>query len=154
MITSDLGDMLGNHNLWAKQTFYEWSAGIPMILVGTRNCPETGFNRIDDHLVCLKDVMPTLLELCLLPVPRLVEGVSMVSGGNRESLRGEFGESDHSSRMVRDRTHKLIYYPTGNAFQLFDLVDDPNEMVDLAGRPDQGERLERLKGILRSELYG
>ena len=31
--TSDHGDMLGNHNMWAKRLFYEYSTNIPMILV-------------------------------------------------------------------------------------------------------------------------
>ena len=32
--TSDHGDMLGNHGMWAKRLFYEYSANIPMILLG------------------------------------------------------------------------------------------------------------------------
>ncbi len=154
MFTSDHGDMLGNHNLWAKQTFYEWSSGIPMVVMGTRNCRKIGFNRTDDRLVCLKDVMPTLLDLCGIGVPETVEGESMVADTGRQTLYGEFGDSGHSSRMLRDRTHKLIYYPFGNVFQLFDLENDPDEMDDLAGNPDQQERLERMQQLLIADLYG
>ncbi len=154
MFTSDHGDMLGNHNLWAKQTFYEWSAGIPMIVMGTRNCRQVGFGRTDDRLVCLKDVMPTLLDLCGIPVPESVEGLSMINGSQRETLYGEFGESGHCSRMVRDRTHKLIYYPTGNTFQLFDIENDPDEMVDLSQDRGQRERIGRLKKLMIDEFYG
>ena len=154
MFTSDHGDMLGNHNLWAKQTFYEWSSGVPMVVMGTRNCRKTGFNRTDDRIVCLKDVMPTLLDLCGIGVPETVEGESMVAGTGRRTLYGEFGDSGHCSRMLRDRTHKLIYYPVGNVFQLFDLESDPDEMDDLAGDPDQQERLERMQQLLIANLYG
>ena len=34
LFTSDHGDMLGNHGLWAKRLYYERSANVPMILVG------------------------------------------------------------------------------------------------------------------------
>ncbi len=37
LFTSDHGDMLGNHGLWAKRTMYEWSNNVPMILVGARD---------------------------------------------------------------------------------------------------------------------
>ena len=154
MFTSDHGDMLGNHNLWAKQTFYEWSSGIPMVLMGTRNCPDTGVNRTDDRLVGLQDVMPTLLDMCEIESPKTVEGRSMVRSEQRDALFGEFGESGHCSRMIRTLTHKLIYYPTGNVFQLFDLVNDPNEMRNIADQPDQSERLQRMKELLMAELYG
>ncbi len=154
MFTSDHGDMLGNHNLWAKQTFYEWSAGVPMVLMGTANCPRVGYDRTDDRLVCLQDVMPTLLDLAGIPIPDSVEGQSMVSDGRRRTLYGEFGEGGHSSRMLRDETHKLIYYPVGNVFHLFDLENDPDEMHDLAGDPGSANRLESMKGQLLDELYG
>ncbi len=154
LFTSDHGDMLGNHDLWAKQTFYEWSAGIPMVLVGTENCRRVGFNRTDDRLVGLQDVMPTLLDLAGIDIPETVEGRSMVSGERREILYGEFGEAGHCSRMLRNGTHKLIYYPVGNVFQLFDLENDPDEMVDLADDPASANILGHLKDRLREELYG
>ncbi|MEJ7669002.1 MAG: sulfatase-like hydrolase/transferase [Casimicrobiaceae bacterium] len=36
MVCSDHGDMLDDFGLWAKRLFYEGSARIPMLLVGTR----------------------------------------------------------------------------------------------------------------------
>lgn len=154
MFTSDHGDMLGNHNLWAKQTFYEWSTAIPMILMGTENCRRVGFNRTDERLVGLKDVMPTLLDLAGIDCPDSVEGLSMVGNEKRETLYGEFGEVGHCSRMIRDDRFKLIYYPVGNAFHLFDLLNDPDEMTDLSDNPEHRDVLERLKGKLVNELYG
>ncbi len=154
MFTSDHGDMLGNHNMWAKQTFYEWSACVPMVLVGTANCRRTGFSRADDRLVGLQDVMPTLLDLAGIDAPESVEGRSMVGGERRETLYGEFGEVGHCSRMLRNETHKLIYYPVGNVFHLFDLENDPDEMTNLADEPASANILEHMKGALMKELYG
>ena len=154
LFTSDHGDMLGKHNLWAKQTFYEWSAGIPMVLVGIENCRQVGFNRTDDRLVGLQDVMPPLLDLAGIDIPESVGGRSMISGERRDTLYGEFGETGHCSRMIRDGTHKLINYPVGNVFQLFDLENDPNEMVDLADDPASADILGHLKDRMLAELYG
>jgi arylsulfatase A-like enzyme len=56
--------------------------------------------------------------------------------------------------MVHDGRHKLIYYPTGHRFQLFDLRNDPNEMHDLSEDPEYADIRERLTGILGRRLYG
>lgn len=154
MFTSDHGDMLGNHNMWAKQTYYEGSANVPMIVVGQAGDEAIGFNRTDDRVTGLQDVMPTLLSMAGLDVPEHVDGRSMMSDAPRDFIYGEFGEEAHSSRMIRDQRYKMIWYPTGNHFQLFDLNEDPKEMVDLGGDPDHAETLERMKGLLKSSLYG
>ncbi|MEM7117673.1 MAG: sulfatase-like hydrolase/transferase [Chloroflexota bacterium] len=154
MFTSDHGDMLGNHGMWAKQVFYENSTNIPMILMGAKDDPRVGLNRTDERLVEIRDVMPTLLDLCNIPIPETVEGLSMLGDEKRDTLYGEYGESSHASRMVRDERYKLIWYPCGNHFQLFDLHEDPNELNDLAYKLETKEIQERLSNILRDELYG
>jgi arylsulfatase A-like enzyme len=152
--TSDHGDMLGNHRMVAKRLFYEASASVPMILLGTTGCDRLREGTVDDRLVGLQDVMPTLLDLCGIPIPDSVDGISMVGNRSREYLYGEIGEDDHASRMIRTDRHKLIYYPVGNHFQLFDLVDDPHETTDLSGQPAGKATVEELSGILVQELYG
>lgn len=154
MFTSDHGDMLGNHNLWAKHTFYEWSAKVPMILMGSAGDSRVGVNRIDDRLVGLQDVMPTLLDLAGIDIPTSVEGLSMVGERRRAHLYGEFGEIDHCSRMIRAGSHKLIYYPVGNRLQLFDLDSDPNELRDLVDDADHGAARDHLVELLIDEMYG
>ena len=56
--------------------------------------------------------------------------------------------------MVRDGRFKLIYYATGNRTQLFDLVEDPYELNDLAASGDYAAVRQRLTDLLCSELYG
>jgi arylsulfatase A-like enzyme len=154
MFTSDHGDMLGNHGMWAKQTFYEGSSNVPMIVVPQAGDTDVGFNRADDRLTGLQDVMPTLLGLAGIEVPEHLDGRSMMVEETREHIYGEFGEEQHASRMIRDERYKLIWYPCGNHAQLFDLVDDPFEMNDLAGNPDHAEVLAGLKDELLGEMYG
>ncbi len=152
--TSDHGDMLGNHGMWAKRLFYDPSANIPMLLVGAAGDPRVGANRVDDRLVGWQDIMPTLLDLAGVEVPETVEGLSMVGSEKREWFYGEVGEDDFATRMIRDDRHKLIYYPIGNQRQLFDLEADQRELTDLAGSPTHQDTLVRLTKLLTDELYG
>ena len=150
LFTCDHGDMLGNHRLWAKQVFYEGAANVPMILAGK---PLGRFGETDSRLVALRDVMPTLLDLCGLQVPTTVEGMSMVGQTTRDSLYGEIGEGRRATRMMHDGRHKLVYYPEGNVVQLFDLDRDPAEMTDLAQDSAYTDVLEALACQLIAQLY-
>ena len=154
MFTSDHGDMLGNHGMWAKQSFYEGSANIPMILVGEAGNTNVGVNRTDDRLTGLQDIMPTLLALAGITPPEHLDGCSMIDPDKRDFIYGEYGEEQHASRMIRDDKYKLIWYPCGNHFQLFDMINDPQEMNDLAADPLHADTLNGLQLKLRSCLYG
>ena len=154
LFTSDHGDMLGNHGLWAKRLFYEDSANIPLLLVGAKNDQRVGHHRVDDRLVGWRDIMPTLLDLAGIPIPATVEGISMVGETKRDWAYCEIDEGIHATRMVHDGRYKLIYYATGNVRQLFDLQTDPQELVDLAGDDVHDEPLARLTALLIGQLYG
>jgi arylsulfatase A-like enzyme len=154
MFTSDHGDMLGNHHLWAKPPMFEWSVRIPMILVPTAEYDRLGHHQIDDRLVELRDVMPTLLDLCSIPIPKTVEGHSLLSDYRRDHLYGEHWEDDRAMRMIRADQYKLIWYPVGNRFQLFDLEQDPEEMCNLAKDPKVAHVRQRLVDLLVRNLYG
>ncbi|MEX2431015.1 MAG: sulfatase-like hydrolase/transferase, partial [Dehalococcoidia bacterium] len=154
IFTSDHGDMLGTHGMWAKSVMYEDSARVPLVVVppATHTNAPRGIN--DDRLAELRDIMPTLLNLAGIEVPGSVEGFNLLGEERREHLYGEHGEGLKATRMVVRDSHKLIYYPEGNRFQLFDLGKDPQEMHDLAGVPEQAPLLEGLKALLAGELYG
>lgn len=59
-----------------------------------------------------------------------------------------------ATRMVRDERYKLIYYPTGNRVQLFDLQNDPQELEDLAGSAAVADVQARLTEQLIGAMYG
>lgn len=154
LFTADHGDLLGDHALWAKRFYYEQSANVPMILLGTANDARVGHRRVDDRLVGWQDVMPTLLDLAGIPIPSSVEGMSMVGEARRSTLYGECGEDAMATRMIRDERYKLIYYPVGNRVQLFDLESDPQELEDLGGSPLMAKVQERLRAQLMQSLHG
>ena len=152
--TSDHGDMLGNHGLWAKQLFFEYSANVPFLLIGTDSANSRLEPGVDHRLVGLADAMPTLLELAGLDTPESVEGVSAVAVEPRPWLYGEMSEGIYASRMLHGGRHKLIYYPAGNRSQLFDLQADPQELTDLSDAPESATVRRRLQALLVDQLYG
>ncbi len=154
LFTADHGDMLGDHGLWAKRLYYEQSANVPMILVGRAGDKRVGHNRVDDRLVGWQDVMPTLLDLAGIAVPDTVDGISMAGDERREYLYGECGEDAQATRMMHDGRYKLIYYPTGDRSQLFDLEEDPEERCDISDSPEHAGIMCRLKDRLVEEMAG
>jgi len=154
MFTADHGDMLGTHGMWQKRWFYENSAHVPMILVGTAGDDRVGHHRTDDRLVGLQDVMPTLLDLADIEIPQTVEGISMLGEKQRDYLFGEISEGYKATRMIHDGRYKLIYYPAGNRVQLFDTQNDPCELRDLGDSPQHAKVRDHLKSLLIAELHG
>lgn len=154
MFTCDHGDMLGNHGLWAKPPMLEYSAKIPMILIPHASGEYPNSNTTDDRFAELRDVMPTLLDLCGIPAPGTVEGLSLISERRRASLYCEHFENEMAMRMIRKDRFKLIYYASGNRFQLFDLEKDPMELTDLSRSPAHGDVKEELTRKLIDNLYG
>ena len=154
IFTGDHGDLLGNHRLWAKPPMHEFSAKIPMIVNPPADFPAEGIGSADDRLAELRDIMPTVLEICGVTAPDTVEGLSLLSEERRDHLYCEHSEDKRAMRMIREDRYKLIYYPVGNRFQLFDIESDPREMCDLSGHPEYAEVRLKLEARLRGHLYG
>ncbi|MDR1625868.1 MAG: sulfatase-like hydrolase/transferase [Spirochaetia bacterium] len=153
-ITCDHGDMLGTHGLWAKNVFYENSSKVPFIIIPAESDKRLKPGSVDERLVELRDMMPTLLDLADIPIPKTVEGMSLLDSRRRDYIYGELWEDDRATRMIRTEKFKLIYYAVGNRLQLFDMTHDPAENHDLSGDPAHAKTLAELTGILVSRLYG
>lgn len=146
LFTADHGDMMGDHNLHRKCYAYEGSARIPMVF----RVPGSPFyaGTTSESVVGLQDVMPTLLDLAGVDVPGSVTGSSMIGALNGEKWR-EFFHGEHSPcydlelgmHYLTDGREKYIWYPVTGEEQLFDLVRDRKELVDLAPKPEYGDRL-------------
>ena len=59
MFTADHGDMMGEHGLWFKKTFYEWAMRIPMLV----HAPWLHAPRRVSANTSLVDLLPTIVEL-------------------------------------------------------------------------------------------
>ena len=124
---------------------------MPLIFSGAPTAPWRG--QVRDQIACLEDVMPTLLTLCGIKVPETVEGIDLLSD-TREKLYAEIGEGRKATRMVTDGRYKLIYYPCGNVFQLFDTKTDPNEHANRYDDESLCEIRQVLYAYLIENLYG
>jgi len=148
IFSSDNGLAIGSHGLMGKQNLYEHSAKVPLIIAGP------GIRRgATDALVYLMDLYPTLCEIAGAPVPDGLDGKSLkpVIDGKQAGVRSSvFLAYRDVQRAIRDERWKLIRYPAINKSQLFDLKNDPFEMHDLAGDPNQAPRIERLMEQLRA----
>ena len=151
LFTSDHGDMLGERGMWFKQSFFEWSAHVPLIV----SAPGIeGPARVAE--VCsLVDVLPTLVDLAGGEVTTECDGASLVPlmrGAGGFAGRG-VAICDYTgigpctpARMVRKGRFKLIY-THGQPHLLYDLEADPHEMTDLADDPAHAGTLDALLAI-------
>jgi arylsulfatase A-like enzyme len=137
----------GRHGLMGKQNLYE-HVKPPLIVAG----PGIPHGR-SDALVYLFDLFPTICDLAGVPTPAQVEGKSLlpVMKGETSRVRDRlFCAYRDCQRMIRDERWKLIKYNAAREkhTQLFDLLNDADEMHDLAGDPDFASERTRLEGWL------
>ena len=74
VFTSDHGEMFGAHGRRAKYIFYEEAARVPFLMRWPGHIPA---KLVSDALLGTPDIMPTLLSMMNLPVPRAVEGADL-----------------------------------------------------------------------------
>jgi choline-sulfatase len=154
--TSDHGEMLGDHGLWTKQVMYDASAGVPLVLSG----PGVAVGEPCATPVSLLDLAPTIRSAAQVsdragPGEDL-RALAMQSKDEARTVFSEYhdGGSTTGAFMVRWSRWKYVYYP-GKPPQLFDLLDDPDELSDL-GTTDalegvRREGLNRLRAICDPE---
>jgi arylsulfatase A-like enzyme len=100
--------------------------------------------------VLTADICPTLLELAGVPTDPEADGRSLVgllASPDACSGRVTFGETPYSCAAIAEN-YKYIYYAAGGQEQLFDVVNDPDDMTNLARVPERKGDLERLRSML------
>lgn len=151
----DHGEMLGERGMWFKQSFYEWSSRVPLIVsMPGRYAPR----RVAAH-VSLVDLLPTFLDVATdgnppQPVDPL-DGQSLIpliegrESGEERRVISEYSSEGvcAASRMLREGPYKYVY-TRGLPPMLFDLTADPDELRDLAGIPALAETEARLHARL------
>ena len=137
--TADNGWYLGEFGMYDKRFMYEPGLRSPLIMRGPGIQPGS----TPDAMVANIDLAPTFLGFANLPIPEFMQGRSLVGvlqgqvpSDWRKSVyyRYYHDPGHHNTRAhfgVRTATHKLIYYWRKEAYELFDLTEDPLEQNNL-----------------------
>ena len=153
--TSDQGFYMGEHGWFDKRFMYEESFRTPLVM----RLPN-GLSKRGDipQMVQNIDYAPTFLDLCGIPVPEDMHGVSMLpllrgeSPKNwRDALYYHFHEfpAEHAVKRhygVRTDRYTLIhFYEDIDVWELYDLQNDPQQLHNIYGQPGTEKITKRLK---------
>jgi len=146
IFTADQGLAVGHHGLVGKQNMYDHSVRVPLILAG----PNIPAGQKIDTPVYLQDIMPSTLELAGIPKPKYVDFHSLLPllHGGKGYYDAIYGAYTGLQRMVTKNGWKLIYYPTIKVDLLYNLIEDPLEMNNLAKNPEYAGKLKELHAEL------
>lgn len=158
--SSDHGEMLGDHNRWAKSVPYQPSVSVPLVVGG----PGTVRAKVYDGPATTMDIAATFLDYANVSRPKEMDSRSMKA--LLEGRASEHRKAAYSGlgqwRLVFDGRYKLIKgfstQPEKNRAKadsdktkqllLFDLHQDPLENNNIAGKnPDI---VKRLAGMLEN----
>ncbi|HUX96558.1 MAG TPA: sulfatase [Bacteroidales bacterium] len=154
--TSDQGFFLGEHGLYDKRFMYEQSIRMPLII---RYPPEIKPGSVSVRMVLNLDFAPTFLDYAGINSPVSMQGASfrMIARG-LENLKWRtsmyyhfyeyaFGIGPHEG--IRTERYKLIHFLYGdNDWELYDLLNDPEEMYNIYNDPNTV----KIKKKLNSEM--
>jgi arylsulfatase A-like enzyme len=145
---ADNGLGIGSHGLLGKQNLYEHSIKVPVIISG----PGIPKQKVNDALVYLYDLYPTLCAASNLPAPTEIDGKNLmpVIKGEKPGVRNSlFTAYRNTVRAVRTDEWKLIRYPQINFTQLYNLKSDPLEINNLAALPEQKPRINDMMELMK-----
>jgi choline-sulfatase len=133
VLFSDHGFHLGEKERWAKQSLWERSTRVPLIV----SVPHGLQGKVCERPVELLSIYPTLLELCDLPKRDDIEGVNL-----KPLLENPDAAWEHvalttyqrNNHAVRSQHYRYIRYADGSE-EFYDHRVDPHEWNNLANQP-------------------
>jgi arylsulfatase A-like enzyme len=152
VLWSDHGWHLGEKQHWGKWTGWERSTRVPLVIVPPKDRAATYkyLGRTCDEPVGLIDVYPTLVDLCQVPAPASLDGQSLVPLMRDPSLRTGrtvLTSFDLGNVALRSSRWRYIRYADG-AEELYDVVSDPNEWINLSNKSSQRSILEGFRNSI------
>lgn len=156
IFTSDHGEMLGDHWCWGKGGYFDASNHIPLIIRDPHAHAHARGRTVSAFTESV-DLTPTILGWVDRPVPAECNGHSLggwLTGETPETWRrAVFWEFDFRNpvtcfyedalglspdectlNVLRDHDYKYVHF-TALPPLLFDLRNDPHELINLAGDP-------------------
>ncbi len=152
--TSDHGETLGAHGLWSKNNMYEDSVHVPMLMAG----PGLPSGAVVDTPVGHVDMVATMLEMAGAERPASLRGTSLLplidgDAGGPELVYSECHCSGNltGTFMVRRGDWKYVHFSWYDGL-LFNLTDDPDELVNRYDDPDASGVLEEMQTLLYDQV--
>ncbi len=165
---SDHGYHLGEHGLWQKQSIWEGSARVPLIICVPGSAQK---GKTCGRPVELVDLHATLTDLCGIEAPKndgyslkpLLEdpqaawshaAYSQVLRGQEIGTKAPKAKKQKGGFMGRSvRTEQWRYTEWGKdgekGVQLYDMVKDPTEAKNLANDPAHAATVKQMQALLK-----
>ncbi len=146
ILWSDHGYHLGEKGRFAKQSLWERSSHVPLIIAG----PNLPAAQACGQPVQLLDLYPTLLDLLGLPANKRNEGHSLMpllknpKQSWAHAAITSYGPNNHAIQTDR---YRYIRFEDGSE-ELYDHRADPHEWDNLAGDPRQKPVIAKLREYL------
>ena len=153
VFTSDHGYHLGEHDFWAKVSLLDESSKVPLIIKVPGKKPA-----VSDSFVELLDLFPTTAQLCGLEVPSRLQGkdISKILDDPKQVVRDTAFSIAPMTKgfLLRDDRWAYIQYAedASKGIELFDVVKDPKQYTNLAGKPEFASVVEIFKTKLKTKL--
>ncbi|UCH33405.1 MAG: sulfatase-like hydrolase/transferase [Armatimonadota bacterium] len=155
IISADHGEEFWDHGGWEHgHSMYDELLHVPLLIKFPHG--HHAGKRVS-RLVGLIDLMPTVLDVVGLPIPRGVRGQTLLenlsNGPASRDGREMYAESalrGEELKALRTPEHKVIFHTESRAVEVYDLRADPGERRNLAGDPAAAaESRERLIALAR-----
>ena len=154
--TSDHGEMNGDYGLIYKSNFLNGAVRIPLLV---RTPDSTNAGSVCESPVEWIDIGPTLVELAGGELEHRQFGKSLCPVLTQpEATHRDFAISEVEGEiMLLNRGWKIVLNADGEVYLLFDVRNDPNEIQNLAGRPEVVDiervlRLQILERLMQTQL--
>lgn len=165
--SADNGYYMGDRGFAGKWSHYEQSLRVPLIIMDPRPSADAGRGRVEERNVMNIDLPKTFLSWAGVPIPRDYDGMDLAATVNGKGSRYWRATMffEHvtvrpklSWEGVRTLRYKYARYfdQTKDAEFLHDLVEDPDELVNLAKDPNYADELEGLRSLTNQYIdqYG
>ncbi len=153
VFTSDHGYHMGEHGYYQKTTLFENATHVPLIIAAPGM---KAAGQATKSLAEMIDFYPTLGELCGLPTPENLAGVSLApvlddaTAAPRDAALTQYANG-YSLRSGRYRYTE--WGPQGRfGAELYDHNSDPHELVNLADDAKTAQLRQELRELLHKRI--
>lgn len=158
LFTSDHGEYLGDYKAGGKFFPHQASSHVPFILRLPFSMNKDLEGTVSDIPVTHADILPTLVNLAGGQVPEDIDGQDLLAVAEGKQAPREYVELITTMGLcecigLTDGKYKYIHYLEDGQEQLFDLTQDPKELVNLASDAAYAEIKDKLRTYLETSEH-